>query len=116
MGTRCAGSISVPLLCEESGEIDGPVDEPICCGLGVGEDSCYSTARSLLRGKADLSVGVREERRQPARLGFPEPRKRGAKYPAAQLESEHGDSQAAKPQLGNSTGQSQKCGECKFSL
>mmetsp|Transcript_123012 Transcript_123012/g.229855 ORF Transcript_123012/g.229855 Transcript_123012/m.229855 type:complete len:713 (-) Transcript_123012:159-2297(-) len=80
---RKASPSLLSLLCEESDEIDGPLDEPCCCCECC---RCAST-RTLLHSKDGLPVVTRDQpqphTRKPARLGFPEPKKRGRGYPAA---------------------------------
>lgn len=67
------------LLCEEADEVDGPIDEPCCCCACC---RCAST-RTLLHREDGLAVITRDQKAaKPARLGFPQPRKRGGTYPA----------------------------------
>eukprot|EP00927_Polykrikos_kofoidii_P002742 TRINITY_DN11094_c0_g1_i4.p1 TRINITY_DN11094_c0_g1~~TRINITY_DN11094_c0_g1_i4.p1 ORF type:complete len:773 (+),score=110.11 TRINITY_DN11094_c0_g1_i4:58-2319(+) len=86
----------VALLCEESGEADGPVDEPFCstvacspgCGLGRRggfQDTQMAQLQSEMGGTPVFGGDNRADGlgSSNARLGFPEPRRRGRGYPAA---------------------------------
>lgn len=64
----------VTLLCDESHEVDGPMDEP-CCSYGRG---CGSSTRAVLQQCGPS----RQVGNQPPRTGFPQPRRRERAYPA----------------------------------
>lgn len=106
------------LLCEENDELDGPVDEACCCCCEC--CGCTSTARAMLHRSDGLPV-ITRDRKPPerARLGFPQPRKRGKEYPAPPPEpSSNAVIQEARDQtqissLNKSTNRTADCNDCK---
>lgn len=110
------------LLCEEPDEVDGPADEPCCCCECC---RCNSTSRTLLHRGDGLPIITRDQQPPaPARLGFPQPRKRGGNYPAPppdpqqslSLQSRGKVSQQANVRSRWGTEDCGDCKDCKLSL
>merc|ERR1712070_592601 len=104
----------------ESSEIDGPVDDPLCCNSSSSR-CCSSAARSLLHQERQdgLPAIVQEQQNRPARLGFPESKRRGGKYPTASAENGNGPMEtplalsSVEARSERSPQRPQECRDCK---